>query len=91
MLPLVGADVARELETLGVLSGPKGRLGAWWRQLRGKTTPLNGYTVDSRLALRLLEQQSPEAVRWWKDNAPHFFTENFAFVFDEACGELVER
>jgi len=51
---------------------------------------MKGYTVNSRVALSLLERRSPEAFGWWKENAPHFLGETFVFVFDEACAELVE-
>ena len=76
---------------VGVLSGPKSRLGALFAILFGRAQRVVGYTVEARVAVDLLASRSPEAADWWRQHAPHFIEPGHYFMFAaEACEELHE-
>lgn len=54
--------------------------------LGGESTNEGGYQVDTSMALHLLEKKSPEAARWFYDNALLFSR----FVFAKEVCELIE-
>ncbi len=64
---------ARETRIVGfgVLSAPETFVKALWAVLRGKATVYRrGYWVGVTAAIDALEQTSPDAARWWRENAP---------------------
>jgi hypothetical protein len=88
-LPLATPS-AHTTHGFGVLSTPSSRLGEIWAILRGKSIKMNGYFVDARLAVELLEVTRPEAAQWWRDNAPRMLDGTRYFIFDTPCSELLE-
>jgi hypothetical protein len=79
----------RSFRGVGVLSGPKSRLGALLAVLFGRTEREVGYLVSSKTALELLAVRSPEAVDWWRQNAPHFLEPGRGFIFSlDSCEEI---
>jgi hypothetical protein len=75
-LPLAMTEgQGRRMEIMGVLS-----------QSPGVTT---GYAVDGRVAIDRLGSQSPEAARWWRENACHVLVPGYQLVFPfESCRRL---
>ncbi len=74
---------------VGVLSGPKSRLGALLAILFGRAKREVGYMVESRVAVDLLAARSPEAAAWWHENAPRLIEPGRCFMFAaESCEEL---
>jgi hypothetical protein len=48
-----------------------------------------GYAVRGRVAVELLEKQSPEAAAWWRQHVPDVLTAGFQFVFPaESCEKV---
>ena len=89
-LPLAGRDHGpREVLTSGVLSGPRNRLIALWRGLRGQLPRKTGYAVDAIEAVRILEQTSPVAAAWWRDNVPRLQHRRRKFLFAPSACEIV--
>jgi hypothetical protein len=76
--------------TSGVLSGPKGFMAWIGSLLTGKFRLRPGFLVETRAAITVLAQSSPEAAEWWRTNAPHLLTGKRYFVFPEAVGHVVE-
>ena len=88
-LPAYGRGSPFTYRTIGVVSGPRSFLGAFWALLRGGTKNTSGYAVKSRTALAALEAVNPDAVAWWRENAPHYFRAGRLFVFHKsACTPL---
>jgi hypothetical protein len=76
---------------VGVLSGPKSRLGALFAILFGRAQREVGYIVEARVAVDLLASHSPDAADWWRRNAPRFIEPGRYFMFAaESCEELHE-
>jgi len=74
----------------GVLSGPKSRMGALLALLFGRAERHTGYLVSSKVALDLLAARSPDAVDWWRKNAPRFFESGQGFIFSsDSCEEIL--
>lgn len=78
-LPLAQSSaVARSWRAAGVLTGSS---GAGSRR--------EGYVVNVREAVAILEGASPEAAQWWRVNAAHMMTPARCFVFPaQACAVL---
>ena len=76
----------RQWRGVGVLSGPNNPFLLCWALLRGRTHPVSGYAVDSKLAVSLLAEKDPAAAQWWHENAPRLIASRRTFIFDaEAC------
>lgn len=89
-LPLAGRDRSpREVFTSGVLSGPRNRLIALLWGLRGWLPRKTGYAVDANEAVRILEQTSPVAAAWWRDNVPRLQHRRRKFLFAPSACEIV--
>lgn len=75
-LPLAATEgQGRRMEIMGVLS-----------HMPGVTT---GYAVEGREAIDRLGSQSPEAARWWRENADHVLVPGYQLVFPfESCRRL---
>ena len=84
VLPAYGHGSPFTYSTIGVISGPKSFLGAFWALLLWDTKKTSGYAVKSRTALAALEAVNPQAVAWWRENAPHYFRARRLFVFHES-------
>jgi hypothetical protein len=84
-LPLVHAGAVETLG-FGVLTGPKYR---WVESLLcrlGRAQRVCGYVVPADEAVERLAGKSPEAARWWRENAARYTQPGAAFVFDvPAC------
>ena len=70
---------------------PAGLLGTLKQRLGFKppTAIWQAYTVQAASALRLLENHSPEAARWWRQNTPWLYQPAQVLAFDADCCELV--
>ena len=91
-LPLAGRDPSpREVFTSGVLSGPRNRLIALLWGLRGWLPRKTGYAVDANEAVRILEQTSPVAAAWWRDNVPRLQHRRRKFLFAPSACEIVTQ
>jgi len=75
--------------TSGVLSGPRNRLIALLWGLRGWLPRKTGYAVDANEAVRILEQTSPVAAAWWRDNVPRLQHRRRKFLFAPSACEIV--
>jgi hypothetical protein len=76
---------------VGVLSGPKSRLGALLAWLYGRAQRHVGYIVEASVAVDLLASRCPEAAEWWRQHAPRFIEPGRYFMFAaESCDELHE-
>ncbi len=75
---------------VGVVSGPKSRLGALFAILLGRRQRAVGYIVEASVAVDLLAAHSPEAAGWWRQNAPSFIEPGRYFLFAaDSCEETV--
>ena len=91
VLPLA-APGARSIETVGVLSRPKTRLGLVSARLFGRTTHLSGYVVEAHRAVEILATRAPDAATWWRENCPFSIQPGELFVFPaEVCQEIAHR
>ena len=60
--------------------------GVVWRLPAGVKM---GYAVGGRVAVELLEKQSPAAAAWWRQQVPDVLTAGFQFVFPaESCEKV---
>ena len=90
VLPLAGRDHGPcEVFTSGVLSGPRNPLIALWWGLRGRLPRKIGYAVDAIEAVRILEQTSPVAAAWWRENVPRLQGRGRKFLFAATACEIV--
>ena len=88
VLPLA-ASGQRDIETVGVLSAPKSRLGWFFARLLGRTRQERGYIVDAHQAVELLTPHAPDAARWWRESAASAVQPGQYFVFAaEVCQEV---
>jgi hypothetical protein len=72
---------------VGVLSGPKSRIGALFAIFFGRAQREVGYIVEAKVAVDLLASRSPEAAEWWRQIAPRFIEPGRYFMFAaECCG-----
>jgi hypothetical protein len=77
--------------TLGVLSDPASVFSLLVARLTGRFKRSEGYLVDARAALAILESAHPEAAAWWKAHAPHFLRPRRIFLFHKSVGSVVEQ
>lgn len=79
----------RTRQTVGVLSRPKTWLGLLLALISGRTQQQTGYIVDAHKAVEILARHSPDAAKWWRENAPLSVRPGRRFLFAaEACQEL---
>jgi hypothetical protein len=65
-------------------------MGALLALLFGRAERHTGYLVSSKVALDLLAARSPDAVDWWRKNAPRFFESGQGFIFSsDSCEEIL--
>jgi hypothetical protein len=90
VLPLrPGETGPSEAGVSGVLTGPRGLLARIWRLLTGQYEVRWQYLVLVDDALDVLEEASPEAAAWWRENTPHLIGRGRSFGFTaEVCEEL---
>jgi hypothetical protein len=88
VLPLAVCG-ARTMETVGVLSRPKTRLGLFFARLCGRTKREGGYVVEAQRAVEILAAHAPEAAKWWRERAAFSIQPGQLFVFEtEVCQEV---
>jgi hypothetical protein len=76
----------RHWRGVGVLTGPTKALQLWWALLRGRTIPVTGYLVDSKIAVELLGEKNAAAAQWWRENTSELIASRRGFIFDaDAC------
>jgi hypothetical protein len=57
--------------------------------LSGETERHNGYIVDANRAVEILAAHSPDAAKWWRENAAASIKPGKRFLFAaESCQEL---
>lgn len=74
----------------GVMTGPKNLVVDWLWCLTGRSKAVAGYRIRADVAVDLLEQASPEAGRWWRENAAYSVRRGALFVFDTAACERLD-
>ena len=89
-LPLAQSAQATAWPAAGVLTGPRGFLATARLLLRGRLPERSGFVVNVLEAVAVLERASPEAARWWRDNAAHLMKPARCFLFPEDVCALVE-
>lgn len=76
----------RRSASFGVLSGPRTWLGQQIATLTGRSERVDGYWVESALAIELLDRLKPDAALWWRGHCPQFDQPGMIFIFDiPAC------
>jgi len=90
VLPLRPGEYGpNEVGVSGVLSGPRGFFAWLWRLLTGQFAVRVQYLVLVDEALDILEEASPNAAAWWRENAPHLIGRGRTFGFAaEVCEEI---
>ena len=73
---------------VGVASSPT-FFGRLWREMSGKGKMIDGYVVDARRAVEILEASHPEAAAWWRQNTRQFLAQRRRFIFDKESCEVV--
>lgn len=93
ILPLAPGETGlREMTGAGVLTGPRSLLGQLWYLLTGRGQRGLNYVVRVDDALDALEERSPEAAAWWRENTPHMIARGRTFGFAaEVCEEIPEE
>jgi hypothetical protein len=76
--------------TIGVVSGPRTRLGQLWAILRGRAARTSGYAVDGNRAVEILASSSPEAAAWWREHAAELVAPKRRLVFPAEACQVVE-
>ena len=74
----------------GVLSGPRTLLACLGAILKREYKTHSGYAVDAARAVALLEEVSPYAAGWWRQNTPQLVKPGMKFVFDQNSGHVSE-
>lgn len=88
VLPLAISG-ARTMETVGVLSRPKTRLGLFFARLFGRTKRQSGYVVEAQRAVEILAAHAPDAAKWWRESAAFSIQPGQLFLFAaEVCQEV---
>ena len=88
VLPLAVAG-CRTIETVGVLSRPKTRLGLFFTWFFGRTKRESGYVVEAHHAVEILAAHEPDAAKWWRECAALSIQPGQFFVFaEEVCKEV---
>ena len=71
---------------LGVLTAPRSWLGQWIAVIRGRAERVPGYVVEAVPAVCILNESSPEAAAWWRENTPHLIAPKRYLIFhEEVC------
>jgi len=70
----------------GVISGPRNCFSSLVALLTGRFHRESGFVVESKVAIELLAQASPEAANWWRENTPHLLKTGRYFIFQDGCG-----
>ena len=73
----------------GVLSAPGSFLGRIWALLTGGARQVEGYVMDPRKCIDILEHHDKRAAMWWRDYAPHMLKPGKRFVFPADVCEVV--
>jgi len=76
--------------TAGVITGPRTVFAALRALLTGNWSRSEGYWVDARAALAVLESAHPDAASWWRIHTPHMFRGKRRFMFQAGVGRIVE-
>lgn len=88
VLPLAVSG-AHTIETVGVLSHPKTRLGLFFARLFGRTKRENGFVVEAHRAVEILAAHAPDAAKWWRESVPISIQPGQLFVFAaDVCQEM---
>lgn len=88
ILPLASKAPAT-IETFGVLSIPKTRIGLAFAKLLGRMKRQTGYIVEANKGIELLAVHAPEAALWWRKYAARAIAPGQFFLFAiEACEEI---
>lgn len=88
-LPLLeGCDDPVLTRTVGVLSGPKSRIGYVLARLFGWFKHESGFLVESTVAIELLSKVSPEAADWWRSEVPEASKPGYFLLFQESVGQV---
>lgn len=101
-LPLAQSDrEAQSLYTVGVLDNFdwsrinngkfSGKLCTLWNVLTRRVTRDKGYLINAHDAVTILNDVSPEAATWWKENVLPRYAPMDNFLFDEECGHIIEQ
>jgi hypothetical protein len=92
VLPLARTETGpREVESSGVLTGPKSLGDALLRKAMGQMDHVHGYVIEARKAVDILARHAPEAAAWWEEHAPHCLERGRKFIFHAEVCEEVER
>ncbi len=82
---------ATDVRTLGVMSGPKNNVVAFFVTLFGGGQRERGYLVDAATAVDRLERHAPDAAAWWRKETPHLLRLGMMLLFHECvCERQVE-
>ena len=80
----------RLIETIGVLSRPESPFGMVLARLLGRVRRSRGFIVEANKAIAILEEQTPEAAEWWRQNAAHLIQPGRCLLFhSEACEPVI--
>jgi hypothetical protein len=91
VLPLAGFRPRRKTWTSGVLTGPRSHLSFLAAALSGRLKRQVVYNVSGRVAIDALATRSPQAARWWRQNAAHVLRRGWLLGFPaEVCEEVYE-
>ena len=83
VLPLSPRHRHGAWRTIGVLTGPRSRLGTLWAFLAGRMERITGYAVEVDEAISELERHRPKTAQWWRDNGAHLLGGETMLIFDE--------
>lgn len=91
ILPIIG-DGPRERLGHGVISGaPKSIWGLIFNLMTRRVRRMEGYVIDAKEAVDLLEKKSPDAAAWWRTNVPRLIQTGQCLIFDaDVCEEVNE-
>ncbi len=90
VLPLAVPGV-HDVETVGVLSRPKRGFGSFFAHLAGRTTKVQGYTVEAARSIEILATHSPAAANWWRENAAAAIRPGTYLLFPTESCQQVEQ
>ena len=73
----------------GLLFGPLCHFVQLWRLITRTNNSSFLYLVSVDAAVDILEEKSPQAAKWWRENRPHYFGPEQQFGFPaEVCEPL---
>jgi hypothetical protein len=88
-LPLTRWESAKTWPTFGALSEPRTCLAQLWEHVRGRSDRIHGFAVEASRAVDILGRSSPEAARWWRENAAELILPARYLVFHSEVCEIV--